>query len=120
MPIKMDQVPVDRIFLDIRTPMDNGSYEFTIDCGAVYFGAEYDDDGTLIAVDQYFYTDAFSRDDMEDSADNDALLSVDDRDFPLKVYLLTKQESGTEWLRFHAVVPEEINPDYFYQKYLGV
>ena len=119
MPMKMNRVPVDKVFLDIRTPTATGSYEFTVDCGAVYFAAVYDDDGTLIAIDQYFYTDAYSRDDMEDNIDNSELLSVDDRDFPAKVYMLTKAEPGTEWLRFHAVVPEEINPDYFYQKYIG-
>ncbi|MDF2928916.1 MAG: hypothetical protein K0Q75_1154 [Anaerospora sp.] len=49
----------------------------------------------------------------------DELLSVDCRDFPAKAYLLTKEEQGNEWLRFHAIVPDEIDPDYFYQKYLG-
>jgi hypothetical protein len=119
MAMKMSQIPVERIFLDIRTPEMTGSYEFTVDCGAVYFGAVYDDDGSLLAVDQYFYTKDFSRDDMEDAIDTNDLMSVDDRDFPAKTYLLTKAESGNEWLRFHAVVPEEINPDYFHQKYIG-
>ena len=119
MPIKMSQVPVERVFLDIRTPETTGAYEFTIDCGAVYFGAVYGDDGTLLAVDQYFYTESFSRDDMEDVLSTDQLMFVDDQDFPVKTYLLTKPENGGEWLRFHAVVPEEINPDYFQQKYIG-
>lgn len=119
MPMKMSQVPVERIFLDVRTPEATGSYEFTVDCGAVYFGAVYDDDGTLIAIDQYFYTENFSRDDVEDAVDGEEMLFIDNRDFPVKTYLITKAENGTEWLRFHAVVPDEINPDYFYQKYIG-
>jgi hypothetical protein len=119
MAMKMSQVPVERIYLDLRTPDVTGQYEFTIDCGAVYFGAVYDDDGTLIAVDQYFYTENFSRDDMEDAIDTNELLFIDNRDYPVKSYLLTKEEGGNEWLRFHAVVPEEINADYFHQKYIG-
>lgn len=119
MAMKMNQIPVERIFLDVRTPDIAGGYEFTLDCGAVYFGAVYDDDGSLLAIDQYFYTENFSRDDMEDAIDTRDLLAVDDRDFPSKTYLLSKVEDGNEWLRFHAVVPEEINPDYFHQKYIG-
>ncbi|HMM21728.1 MAG TPA: hypothetical protein PKA10_13505 [Selenomonadales bacterium] len=119
MTIKMSPVSVDRIFFDIRTPAITGDYEFTVDCGAVYFGAVYNDDGTLRAIDQYFYTEAFSRDDMEEALEMDELLSVDSRDFPVKTYLLSREEAGNEWLRFHAVVPEVIDPDYFHQKYIG-
>lgn len=119
MTTKMSQVPVNRVFLDIRTPDVADRYEFTIDCGAVYFGAVYDDEGSLMFVDQYFFTEDFSRDDMEDGIDTKDLLYVDNRDYPTKTYMLTKEEQGNEWLRFHAVVPEEINPDYFYSKYMG-
>ena len=119
MSIKMSQVPVEQVFLDIRTSEMTGSYEFTIDCGAVYFGAIYDDDGNLLAVDQYFYSESFSRDDMEAAIDTKDLLFVDDHDFPAKTYLLSKGEAGGEWLRFHAVVPGEINPQYFSQKYIS-
>jgi len=119
MPVKMSRVPVDGIFLDAHDPDSNGSYEFTIDCGALYFGAIYDADGSLTAIDQYFYTDRQSHDELEDAIDGQDLLYIDERDYPVKTYLLTKEEGGQEWLRFHAVVPEEINPDYFYQKYVG-
>lgn len=119
MAMRMSPVPVEGVFLDIRTPDTQGEYEFTVDCGAVYFGAVYDGDGDLLAVDQYFYTEAFSRDDMEETLEIDELLSVDNRDFPVKTYLLSKEEQGKEWLRFHAVVPDQISPDYFYQKYIG-
>lgn len=119
MPIQMSRVQVDQVFLDKHMPEMSGSYEFTIDCGAVYFGAVYGDDGTLRAIDQYFYTDSFSRDDVAEATVVDDLLSIDERDFPVKTYLLTKTEDGREWLRFHAVVPDEINPVYFHQKYLG-
>ncbi|SDF48515.1 hypothetical protein [Sporolituus thermophilus] len=119
MTIKMTRIPVKRILFDSRTPDDNNTFEFTIDCGAVYFGAVYDGDGSLLTIDQYFYTDNFSRDDLDSVVVDDQLLAVDDRDFPTKTYLLTKGIAGNEWLRFHAVVPDEIDPDYFYQKYVG-
>lgn len=119
MTMKMSAVPVERVFLDTRTPAMTGEYEFTIDCGAVYFGAVYSDEGTLQFVDQYFYTESFSRDDMDEALGVDDLLFVDNRDYPVKTYLLTKEDGGDEWLRFHAVVPEEIDPAYFRQKYGG-
>lgn len=119
MSIKMSQLPVKRIFFDSSSPVEEGTFEFTIDCGAVYFGAVYDNDGTLLTIDQYFFTDTFSRDDLDDAVQEQELLFVDDSDFTAKTYLLTKQMEGSEWARFHAVVPEEINPDYFHEKYLG-
>ncbi len=119
MSMKMSRVPVSGVFLDSRAPAVTGEYEFTVDCGAVYFGAVYDDDGSLLSVDQYFYSEDFSRDDMEEALDTDELMFVDDRDFPVKTYLLSKEESGSEWLRFHAVVPDGIDPGYFRQKYIG-
>ena len=119
MTMRMSQLEVERVFLDSRTPEMVSGYEFTVDCGAVYFGAVYDDDGSLLAIDQYFYSKALSRDDVEDALITEDLLLVDDRDFPAKTYLLTKGEGGNEWLRFHAVVPEAIDPAYFQQKYIG-
>lgn len=119
MTIKMSPVSVERIFFDTRTPDVTGDFEFTVDCGAVYFGAVYNNDGTLRAIDQYFYTEAFSRDDMDEALDTDELLSVEGGDFPVKTYLLSREEGGNEWLRFHAVVPDAIDPDYFHQKYIG-
>ena len=119
MGMKMSRVPVERVFLDSRTPDTTGEYEFTIDCGAVYFGAVYSGEGSLQFVDQYFYTESFSREDMEEAADVTDLMFVDDRDYPVKTYLLTKEDDGNEWLRFHAVVPVVIDPEYFRQKYNG-
>jgi len=117
--MQMNQLPVKRVLLDSRVANEDGTYEFTVDCGVVYFGAVYDNDGNLITVDQYFYTESCSRNDLENSVDNNELLSVDNRDYWAKTYLLTKQEGDNEWLRFHAVVPQEIDPDYFHQKYIG-
>lgn len=119
MSMKMSAVPVDRIFVDSRAPGMTGQNEFTIDCGAVYFGAVYGEDGGLMSVDQYFYTEDFSRDDMEEALADTDLIFVDSGDFPVKTYLLTKEEEGTEWLRFHAVIPDRINPAYFRHKYIG-
>jgi hypothetical protein len=56
---------------------------------------------------------------MQQAIGDKQLLSVDNRDYPVKSYLLTKNEHGTEWLRFHAIIPQSVNPDYFYQKYVG-
>lgn len=117
--IQMSELPVKKVFLDSETANEDGLFEFTVDCGAVYFGAVYDGDGQLTTVDQYFYTENYSREDLESAAKNVQLLSVDTRDYKPKTYLLTKMESEQEWLRFHAIVPQEINPDYFYQKYVG-
>lgn len=117
--MRMSPVLVDGVFMDREGPAEIGRYEFTVDCGAVYFGAVYNDDGTLMAVDQYFYSDTFSRDDLEEADEAEELLSVDERDFPVKAYLLTREENGEEWLRFHAVVPATIDPTYFQQKYVG-
>lgn len=119
MSIHMSQLPVKKVYIDGKTLSEDGAYEFTVDCGAVYFGAAYDNEGKLISVDQYFYTDRFSRDDIEGAMKDDHLLTVDERDFPSKTYLLSKSFSGKEWLRFHAVVPCAINPDYFYNKFMG-
>lgn len=116
---QMSQLPIKRVFLDSDVVNEDGLFEFTVDCGAVYFGAVYDGDGQLTTVDQYFYTDTYSREDLESAAKNIQLLTVDDRDYQAKTYLITKVENGQEWLRFHAVVPQKINPDYFYQKYIG-
>ena len=118
MSIHMNQLSVNRILMDANAA-EAGTFEFAVDCGAVYFGAVYDGDGTLMAVDQYFYSQDFSRDDMEDAVGERQLLSVDSPDFPSKAYLLSREMAGNEWLRFHAVVPETIEPDYFYHKYLG-
>ncbi len=119
MGIQMTQLPIKRVFIDSRTANEDGNYEFTIDCGAVYFGAAYDNDGSLLAVDQYFYTDSCSQNDLERAVNGKDLLSVDIKDYPVKTYLLNKHERGNEWLRFHAVVPQDVDPDYFHQKYIG-
>lgn len=119
MSMKMSRVPVGGVFLDSRAPTVPSEYEFTVDCGAVYFGAVYDGDGSLLSVDQYFYSQSFSRDNMEEAIGGDDLVFVDDRDFPAKAYLLVRDEGGNEWLRFHAVVPEGIDPGYFRRKYRG-
>lgn len=115
----MSQIPVKRVYLDSQNANETGNYEFTIDCGAVYFGAVYDNDGDLMTVDQYFYTERNSRDDLESAADSSELLSVDKRDFRSRTYMLTKDDGKNEWIRFHAVVPQDINPDYFHNKYIG-
>lgn len=117
--MKMSPMEVQRVFFDECSPDRIQQYEFTIDCGAVYFGAVYDSDGTLVSIDQYFYSQEVSRDDLDEAIGEAELLSVDSRDFPVKAWLLTKEDRGVEWLRFHAVVPDEIDPDYFYSKYLG-
>jgi hypothetical protein len=119
MSIHMSQLPVKRVCIEGQTLAAGSTYEFTVDCGAVYFGAVYDNEGQLQSVDQYFYTDRFSRDDVEGAIKDDQLLTVDDRDFPTKTYLLSKDVSGKDWLRFHAIVPCSINPDYFYNKFIG-
>lgn len=119
MSIHMSQLPVKRICIDGGTLSEDGIYEFTVDCGAVYFGVTYDNDGELQSVDQYFYSERFSRDDLEGAVKDDQLFTVDDRDFPAKTYLLSKNFSGKEWLRFHAVVPCAISSDYFYNKFIG-
>lgn len=59
MTMRMSRVPAERVLFDVRTPTVAGRYEFTVDCGAVYFGAVYNDDGALLAIDQYFYTEEF-------------------------------------------------------------
>jgi hypothetical protein len=114
MEIKMSQIPIRRVLMDTCTP-NHGTYDFTIDCGAVCFDASYDGDGKLSTIDQYFFTEQYSRDDLEAS---DSLVNVDDSDFPAKTYLLTRELKGNEWLRFHAVVQQKINPDYFFDKYV--
>ncbi len=120
MRMKMSRVPVDRVFLDRRGPTVTGECEFTVDCGSVYFGAVYAGDGNLLTVDQYFYSEEFSHDDMEEAIAGEDLIYVDDRDFPVKTYLLAKEEGGEEWLRFHAVVPGAVDPDYYRQKYINM
>lgn len=117
--MQMSSMSVQKVLFDGRSPDKINQYEFTIDCGAVYFGAVYDGDGKLMTIDQYFYTPETSRDDLDEAVAESDLLTVDSRDFPVKTWLLTKVLKGDEWLRFHAVVPDEIDPDYFYQKYLG-
>lgn len=119
MRVQMSQLPVKRVFLDSDIAAEDGIFEFVIDCGAVYFGAVYDSEGELTTVDQYFFSETYSREDLESASQDDQLLSVDNKDYWAKTYLLSKIKSGQEWLRFHAVVPQEINPDYFYQKYVG-
>lgn len=119
MGIEMSRLPVKAVYLDSRMPDENGTYEFTIDCGAVYFGAVYDDQGDLMFVDQYFYSDDCSHDGLTEAVSHEEMLTVEDRDYPVKAYLLNKDMEGNEWLRFHAVVSEAINPDYFHQKYIG-
>ncbi|MDD4601677.1 hypothetical protein SDC9_27462 [bioreactor metagenome] len=116
---QMSVLPVKRVFLDSDAANEDGLFEFTIDCGAVYFGAVYDGDGQLTTIDQYFYTENYSREDLDSAAKTVQLLAIDNRDYKAKTYLITKLENGQEWLRFHAVVAQEINADYFYQKYVG-
>lgn len=118
MSIQMSRLTVNRVLFDSRSPNDNGTYEFTIDCGSVYFGAVYDGDGSLLTVDQYFYSATFSHDDLDEVIAGHDLLAVDDRDYPAKTYLLSKDIGGNEWLRFHAVVPSDIDPDYYHHKYI--
>jgi hypothetical protein len=110
-------IPVDKISLNAHTPGDN-DFAFTIDCGAVYFGAIYDNTGHLQYIDQYFYTENSSRWDLASAVAHGEEIIVDEDDFPVETYLLTKQERGEEWLRFHAVVPDNIDTSYFAQKYL--
>jgi hypothetical protein len=119
MAMKMGQIPVKKILLNSQAVSNEGEFEFIIDCESVYFNALYDNDGNLQYVDQYFYTENHSYDAMERAAAEHELLSVDNNDFPVKSYLLAKQEQGNEWMRFHAVVPKVVSPDYFHQKYLG-
>lgn len=116
--MRMSKVPVERVYIG-RIPFAGNNYEFTVDCGAVYFDVVYDEEGTLLQIKQYFYSEADAEEEIEETVEQDELLSVDCRDYPAKAYLLTKEENGNEWLRFHAIVPDEIDPDYFYQKYLG-
>ena len=116
---KMGQLPVKKILLNSQTASVEGEYEFIIDCESVYFNALYDNDGHLQSIDQYFYTQKRSYEDINRATAEQELLSVDNHDFPVKSYLLAKQEQGNEWMRFHAVVPKAVNPDYFHQKYLG-
>lgn len=118
MTVKMGELPIKKVLLNSQTANHEGECEFIIDCEAVYFNAIYDNGGQLQCVDQYFYTENHSHDDIESAAAEQELLSVDQEDFPAKSYLLAKQEQGEEWLRFHAVVPKMINHEYFHQKYL--
>lgn len=111
-------IPVDKIFLNTHTPDDN-NFEFTIDCGAVYFGAVYDNTGHLKHIDQYFYTQNASRWDLASAVAHGDEVIVDEDDFPVETYLLTKKEQEEEWLRFHAIVPNNIDTTYFAQKYLN-
>lgn len=115
----MSRLQVDDIFLDSRMLAENGTYEFIVDCDAVYFGAVYDGNGNLIAIDQYFFTKDWSRDALADANDALELLNIDFGEFPVDPYLLTKERNGKEWLRFHAVVPKRIDTEYFYEKYIG-
>ncbi len=119
MATKMGRLPVKKVLLNSKTVSDEGEYEFIIDCESIYFDVGYDNEGALQFVDQYFYTDRNSQGDLEFAAEQNILLNVDDNDFPVKSYLLAKQEQGNEWLRFHAVVPKTVDPGYFHQKYLG-
>lgn len=114
----MSVMPVARIFLDSTTPQGEHRYEFTIDCGAIYFGAMYDAAGRLAAINQFFYTARTSRDDLDSAAGYNQLIAVDRDDFPAKAYMLTREIQAREWLRFHAVVPRTIDPDYWRHKYL--
>lgn len=116
--MKMGQLPVRKVLLHSETANSEGECEFIIDCEAVYFNAIYDNGGKLQCVDQYFYTENHSHDDIESATAEEELLSVDQHDFPVKSYLLAKQEQGDEWLRFHAVVPKTIDHEYFHHKYL--
>lgn len=117
--IQMSQLPVKRVYIDGRNLSEEGTYEFTVDCDAVYFGAVYDNEGNLQSVNQYFYTERFSREDVEGALKDDQLFMVDGHDFPTRAYLLSKNIAGKDWLRFHAVVPCAVNPDYFYSKFIG-
>lgn len=119
MAIKMGRLPVKKVFFNSKVASDEGEYEFVIDCDSIYFDVGYDNDGNLQFVDQYFYTEHNTHADINCAAEEEALLSVDEYDFPVKSYLLAKQEGGNEWLRFHAVVPKTVDPGYFHQKYLG-
>ena len=116
---KMGKLPIKKVLLNSQTMTAEGEFEFIIDCESVYFNALYDNDGKLQYLDQYFFTEHRSHDDMDSATREQEFLGVDDQDFPVKSYLLAKEEQGNEWLRFHAVVPKEVNPDYFHQKYLG-
>jgi hypothetical protein len=112
-------VPINKILLNTHTPGEN-NFEFTVDCGAVYFGAVYDKVGHLQHIDQYFYTEATSRWDLASAISHGDEIIVDDQDFPAETYLVTKEgEDGEEWLRFHAIVPDIIDTNYFAQKYLN-
>jgi len=111
-------IPTEQILLNANTPGDN-TFEFTIDCGAVYFGAVYDKNGRLQHIDQYFYTKNASRDDLSSAIALGEEVIVDEDDFPVKAYLLTREDKGEEWLRFHAIAPDQIDTSYFAQKYLN-
>jgi len=119
MPMKMGQLPVKKILLNSQTATVQGEYEFIIDCESIYYNALYNNEGNLQGIDQYFYTEKLSYEDLDDATEEQELLNVDENDFPVKSYMLAKQEQGKEWLRFHAVVPKVVDPGYFYQKYLG-
>ena len=116
--MKMGQLPVKKVLLHSEAANAEGECEFIIDCEAVYFNAMYDNSGKLQCVDQYFYTENHSHEDIESATAEQELLSVDQHDFPVKSYLLAKNEQGDEWLRFHAVVPKTIDHEYFHHKYL--
>jgi hypothetical protein len=115
---KMTEIPVDNVSLNTHTPGEN-SFEFTIDCGGVYFGAVYDRAGHLEYIDQYFYTPNASHSDLTSAIAYGDEVLVDEDDFPTKTYLLTKEEAGHEWMRFHAVVPDQIDTNYFAHKYIN-
>ena len=111
-------IPVDNISLNIHTPGEN-NFEFTIDCGAVYFGAVYDKNGRLKHIDQYFFTDKASRWDLASAVTHGDEIIIDEQDYGVTAHLVTKQENGEEWLRFHAVVPDIIDTAYFARKYIN-
>jgi len=111
-------IPVDHISLNTHTPGSN-NFEFTIDCGAVYFGAVYDNDGRLAHIDQYFFTDNASRWDLASAVSHGDEVVIDEQDFPVSTHLITKKENGEEWLRFHAIVPDIIDTAYFARKYIN-
>ena len=119
MAMKMGRIPVRRVFFNSQVASDEGEFEFVIDCESIYFDVAYDNAGNLQSLEQYFFTSRNSHADIDEAVEGHNLLSVDDSDFPVKSYLLAKQEEGNEWLRFHAVVPKTVDPDYFHQKYLG-
>ncbi|GMB00318.1 hypothetical protein [Pelosinus sp. IPA-1] len=119
MATKMGPLPIKKVMFNSKVANDDGEYEFIIDCESVYFDVGYDNEGNLQFVDQYFYTERHSHGDINYALEQEDLLSVDDTDFPVKSYLLAKQENGNEWLRFHAVVPKTVDPGYFHQKYIG-